>query len=151
MITHEELKRVLRYEPESGQWYWNVSPCRRIKAGSPAGSVFRDGNERPRARIGVGKKYYSSSRLAWFYMTGEWPQHDVLHKNGDSADYRWANLKAPRPVERTRNENTTGMRGVSRANSKWKAIYGRRYLGVFDSAEAAHAAYTSAKTEAGNG
>lgn len=35
----------------------------------------------------------TAARMAWFYMTGAWPQEEVIRANGDAGDDRWANLE----------------------------------------------------------
>ena len=44
--------------------------------------------------------------------------------------------------------NKARLLGVSPHKNKWRAHLGRRYLGLFSTPEAAHAAYLTAKTEA---
>ena len=88
-------------------------------------------------------------------MTGEWPDGYIDHGNGVRTDNRWANLRAGdrsfnmQNQRRARRDNTTGWLGVSRVKSRFEAaiqVRGRRFrLGRFDTPEAAHAAYLTAK------
>lgn len=66
MLTHQYLRLFLTYDPDTGVWRWNLSQGMR-KAGAVAGSW--DANRY--RKIGIGSKIYLSSRLAWFYMTGQ--------------------------------------------------------------------------------
>lgn len=78
------------------------------------------------------------------------------HINGDKLDNRRVNL---RPATRSQNmwnsrkqvNNTSGAKGVTKHQGKWRADIGingkRRYLGHFDSVKAAAAAYSIAAKE----
>ena len=43
---------------------------------------------------------YVAHRLAWLYMTGEWPRHEIDQINLDRSDNRFCNL---RPANRSQN------------------------------------------------
>jgi len=88
-------------------------------------------------------------------MTGEWPQAEVDHRNGLRADNRWDNLRQASPSDkvchrRRHRNNTSGFKGVTfhTARGRWHARITKdrctESLGYFDSAVAAHAAYTEA-------
>ena len=87
LISAEELKQVLRYDPDLGLFTWIKSTSKRINIGDVAGS---DANGS--TLIVINKKKYQANRLAWLYMTGEWPAFDVKYKNGMKDDIRWSNL-----------------------------------------------------------
>jgi hypothetical protein len=102
-----------------------------------------------------GVRYYAH-RLAVFYMTGEWPDQ-VDHKNG--GDNSASNLRACTQSQNLANRgmnknNTSGYKGVSfdRKKGRYCAYLTvnlrRRFLGYFDAAEDAHAAYRSAAERA---
>jgi hypothetical protein len=82
-ITHEELLKALHYDPKTGIWRWKVSR-RCVRAGDVAGTKKKNGY----LQIKVSQKVYLGQRLAFFYMTGEWPQNDVDHKNCTRPDNR---------------------------------------------------------------
>lgn len=102
---------------------------------------------------------YQSHRLAWLWMTGEWPALQVDHKDTDRRNNRWSNLRLATRTENqwnanVRGDNTSGYKGVSRpkGRTKWQAhitLGGRRkYLGTFDTAEDANQAATAARQAA---
>ena len=147
--TAERVRQLLNYDPETGKWTWRVARgCRR--AGSGAGTV----NGRY-LTIKVDGVFYYAHVLALLYMTGEWPPDDVDHKDVDSSNCRWSNL---RPATRTlniansslRKDNASGCKGVSwhKAAGKWVARIGiggqRIHLGCFDTIEAASSIYEKA-------
>jgi len=69
------------------------------------------------------------------------------HVNGDRTDNRIANLRVATHAQNMQNKrpwSRTGFKGVKRAKSgRYEASIQREYLGVFDTPEAAHAAYSA--------
>jgi hypothetical protein len=153
MLTLERLREVLSYDPETGIWKWVVTHSRCRPAGSRAGSIKKKTGYRVIQIDGVG---YQSTRLACFYMSGDWPSGDVDHRDRDRANDRWENL---RPATRWQNhanrrltDNLSGFKGVrlspgSKKNPFRAQISLRgvtKHLGCYPTAEAAHAAYFKA-------
>lgn len=151
-LSIERLRDILHYDSLTGVWTNRVRRGR-VLAGSPAGGV-----EEGYLRIQIAGRKYLAHRLAFFYMTGEWPEQLVDHKNTTPLDNRWDNLRRATPavnsenVTRARIDNTSsGLQGVSRAKPthRWAArirVKGRfLYLGRFDDKHEAHAAYVAAK------
>ncbi len=123
-LTHEELRRRLSYEPETGIFRWISGPANRV--GIVAGSVRSgepDKEGRRRRIINIAGVLYRANRLAWFYMTGEWPAADVDHKDGDCQNDRWSNL---RQATRTQNNVNTSKRPVGASGARG-VLYDPRY------------------------
>jgi len=106
--------------------------------------------------IGIDGKIYRASRLAWLYMTGEWPQKTVDHENLLKIDNRWENLREAGASKNGANRrklknNTSGFKGVAVNRGKWSASirvgYKSIWLGRHDTPEEAHAAYMAAAKE----
>lgn len=151
MLTQERLKELLDYDPETGLFTWLVQYNSRTVVGNVAGCIDNNG----RRKIQIGGNQYYGSRLAWLYMTGEWPVGLIDHKDGDQANNAWNNLREATYNESTHNRylpvGESGLRGVRRVSSnphRWEARiavgYRRVSLGAFDSVEEAHAAYLAA-------
>jgi hypothetical protein len=151
MITQAKLKKVLDYNPKTGVFTWLTELNTRVMAGDKAGSVGKNGYR----RIAIGGRTYPAHRLAFLYMTGEWPPSQVDHKNGKPSDNRWRNLRAATPTENTRNKrvqknNATGVKGVyfHKGNRRYFAkihVDGKHiHLGAFRCQTAAHLAYCRA-------
>jgi len=98
---------------------------------------------------------FRASRLAWLYMTGQWPQHEVDHINGNRADDSWANLREADSSQQKmntsiRSDNTSGVKGVywNKRIGKWHArikAYGVcTHLGYFENFDDAMSARKSA-------
>ena len=118
----EYLKSRLNYNPETGIFTWkfknNNTKGNKIFntkfGGKIAGGKVSDGY----LAIGVNGKLIKTHRLAYLFMTGEWPNDEIDHINGNPSDNRWKNLRAVSRWENNRNSkiqknNTSGLRGVS--------------------------------------
>lgn len=142
MLTHTKLKELLEYDPETGNWIWQVDRLPGASKGQTAGSVHRNGYR----YLCVDKVQYQSSRLAWFYMTKQWPSKQIDHINRISIDDRWENLREVTPSENQCNRgmpknNKSGVKGVvwHKQKSKWMAqirVNNKNiYLGIYDDIE----------------
>lgn len=151
-LTQAELKALLRYDPATGTFYNLTRRGSRAAVGAVAGTRHREGYWQVR----LAGHIYLAHRLAFLYMTGEWPEF-VDHINGDRADFSWSNLRA---VSRSTNNqnlqsaqcnNVSGLLGVSLKRDKFEArIYANgklTRLGVFPTPEEAHQAYLKAKRD----
>jgi hypothetical protein len=148
-MTREEVKRVLRYEPETGTFVWLVGVGKRIRPGCVAGYKTKTPSGEYR-KIGLFGKQIAAHRLAWFYMNGCWPSMDIDHKDGDGLNNAWSNLRTATRSQnlanaKRRESNKAGHKGVYPCNGRFRAairVQGRRiYLGTFDTPEQAHGAY----------
>lgn len=156
-ITHSELLSWLRYDIETGEFFWLKDKlgrgCKWL-AGEKAGYVVKGA-----MNIALLGEYYYSHRLAWFYVFGEWPQHEVDHINGDWSDNRICNLRdVPHcmNMENMRSAKKTSVSGLigafkrkdkesftSKIQIRGKVVY----IGSFETAQEAHEAYVIAKRE----
>lgn len=142
-LTRNELTRLLSYDPDKGVFTNNVKRnSRRAAPGSVCGSLTTDGY----VSIQIANKKYQAHRLAWLYMTGDWPKNELDHINRDRSDNRWANLREVSRIENSWNtgpqrRNTSGHKGVTwhRRNKKWQVQMRVKkqthYIGQFDSLE----------------
>lgn len=148
--TAERVRELLHYDPLSGLFTRLVS-----RANAHVGDVAGTDSGRGYLRIRVDGKKYVAHRLAWFYMTGEWPAEQIDHINGCPSDNRWSNLREATRHQnsintRKRQDNTSGFKGVHwhKSGKKWQAyikLNGKKYhLGYFDTPEAASAMYEGA-------
>ena len=150
MIHQDLLKELLHYEPSTGLFTWKVARGR-CKAGSVAGCPDEEGY----ILLRVGGTLYKAHRLAFLYMTGEWPEHQVDHVNGAQGDNRWSNLRQCTAGENMQNagvrKSKSGFTGVHPVNGRFRAyitVNGeRKNLGTYDTAEQAYAVYVTAKAQ----
>tara|TARA_R110000868_G_scaffold134284_2_gene346196 strand:+ start:240 stop:713 length:474 start_codon:yes stop_codon:yes gene_type:complete len=112
-LTREELQKFVRYEPETGLFYWLVSTTNRCKIGDIAGTK-QDGYVAIRIN---GKRDYAH-RFALLYMTGDYPAGQIVdHINRDKTDNRWVNLRVASHTTNAHNsprrvDNKSGYKGV---------------------------------------
>lgn len=153
MLTQDDLKSKLSYDPETGKFTWRKGRGI-VKPGGRAGRIHNSGY----VEIMIDCKAYRGHRLAWLYMHGQFPEQGIDHINGDKADNRMSNLRTATPSENSQNktvykQNKSGFIGVSqiRNSGKYAAqIYvsgTRKYLGVYETAELAFEAYKEAKRQ----
>lgn len=142
-ISHRELLEILNYCPESGLFTWSSDRRNQINKGDEAGGVNQEGY----LEIKVFQRRYKAHRLAWFYMTGKWPEV-IDHINRDRADNRFCNLRECSIQQNSCNtgmsdRNTSGYRGVSKhkQSGKWKVdvkVKGKKlFFGLFEDVELA--------------
>jgi len=147
MITQERLKEVLRYEPETGFFFWRVRKANCISIGDRAGSLSSDGYWHLR----IDGKQYKAHRAAWLYVHGAFPKGHLDHKNQIKTDCRIENLREATREQNLANQGSrksySNLRGVywRKAMGKWGAQISRNrkhiHLGFFSTAEEAHAAW----------
>jgi hypothetical protein len=97
-INFVQLRRVLHYNPTTGVFVWRVAIGGKAKAGKVAG-----GNHSTYWGIQIGKRTYLAHRLAWLYMTGDWPDEDIDHRNRIRTDNRWENIREATPKQNAEN------------------------------------------------
>lgn len=150
MLTQKKLNQLLYYDPLTGMfmWYERKNGCRPPTYNAVAGSPSTGGY----IQIVIVGKSYKASRLAWFYMTGKWPKHEVDHIKKPVSNNAWANLREATHQQNGKNlvkgkDSTSGYKGVSwhKGTQKWRAkITANKvdcWLGLFDTPQEAHAAY----------
>jgi hypothetical protein len=87
-LTHARLIEVLDYNADTGDFFWKISPSKNLKVGDLAGGKKKQGFR----YITVDGTGYTAPRLAWYYVTGQWPKYRVGFKNRDTNDCRFENL-----------------------------------------------------------
>lgn len=126
-LSHEELLRLVSYDPETGVFTRRVNCCK-AKAGDIVGWMettgYRKGN--------VNGVKYLLHRLAIFYVTGLMPSKsvEVDHIDGNRANNSYANLRVVSMSHNKQNlschgrpNNKSGYLGVHlhKGSGLWKA------------------------------
>lgn len=118
-LTQEYLKSILHYSPETGLFTWLVKLSNRVKIGMLAGTVRNNGY----FKININGQLYYSHRLAWLYVTGEWPKDRIDHKDNNGLNNKWINLREATASQNNKNRAAYGK------STKEKNIY--PYRGKF--------------------
>lgn len=147
-LTHERLLETLDYDPATGVFVWKVPRSNRVKIGSRAGVFHEPSGGR---YISIDGEKFMAHRLAWFYVHGASPAHDIRPFDGNFDNCAIDNLREVTRVElqhrrEKQSNNTSGFLGVSKTNKgKWQASLTWNYrqfnLGAnFETAEDANEA-----------
>lgn len=170
----ELLRKLLRYEPETGNLYWKPRTpdmftdsqktaehqCNNWNsryAGKPA---FTADNGHGYPYGTVCKHKLVAHRVIWAIVTGSWPTKQIDHINGDRTDNRFENIRDVSRSENLRNmalpkSNTSGVMGVHwfKNAKRWSAnirVSGKsKHLGYFDTKEEAAKARAIAERKYG--
>ena len=152
-LTAEDVRKFLNYDPDTGVFTRKITTSYRAMAGD----ICCAKNEQGYATISIRSSIYRAHRLAWLYVTGNWPRNEIDHINGDRSDNRWVNLRdIPGCINvqnkrKAQSNSKTGLLGASwnakdqKFASRIKANGKYLSLGYHDTAESAHAAYLNAK------
>lgn len=149
-ITAEELREILSYDPDTGEFRWKVKRTGGVKCGDVAGYTDLNGYN----IIKVKGKLYKSHRLAWMYMYGCFPKDYTDHINGIKTDNRISNLRESNNRENQCNQTRhrsgklpgcTHRKRTKRRNERWITAISidgvSKHIGCFSSEEAAHHTY----------
>jgi len=138
----------MTYDPDEGTFEWNSYRSGVPKSKGKNAGTFNKGNGY--IFIGIDYKSYTAHRLAWFYMTGNWPKDQIDHMDGNRTNNKFSNLREATPTQNSGNSrgnaNTlTGRKGVTISAGKYTAQIQHKgksyYLGRFTDLDEASAAY----------
>ena len=122
MITQELLKELLHYDPLSGIFTNKVNRGKRAFKGEQTGHLNTDGY----IVLGIDNKKYKAHRLAYLYMTGEFPKHQIDHIDHNKSNNKWSNIRSVSIVDNSKNlpkrkDNKSGFTGVfwRKDRNKW--------------------------------
>lgn len=155
-LSHHHLLSILTYCPETGVFWYRRTVHSHALKGSVAGSVKANGSR----SIQIEGKVFKASRLAWFYVTGAWPEGVIICVDGDLDNLAIGNLRDVSRSEAMQRQrvahcrNQSGHVGVTlhKQTGKWQVQLvrkgdGRRYYGLFDDPAEASEHYQSIKRE----
>jgi hypothetical protein len=122
-LTQQRLKELLDYDPATGIFVWVVAK-KGTRKNKIAGFKRPDGY----STVRVDGKHYLLHRLAWLFMHGYFPEHNIDHIDRDPSNNRLSNLREATQQCNLRNckkskANTSGVTGVYwfKRDQKWSA------------------------------
>ena len=156
-ITADFVRSRIKYDPYTGKFTWLILRGRDVSAlNIDAGC---DGRKHGYARITFGQKGFLAHRLAWLYVTGQWPSKDIDHIDGNRSNNKWLNLREAsqqqnsQNLRKARSNSKSQLLGAhySKCNKNWAAqirFNGKiHHIGSFSTPEDAHAAYIEKKRQ----
>lgn len=142
------LRKHLRYDPDTGLLWWKIyRQGRRMYI--PAGCIEPNGYN----VVVFSGRPYKGHILAWVIVKGRWPKRQLDHKDMVRNNNKWTNLRLATRGQNKQNgrcyrNNKAGIKGVFQQDGRWRAdiqYNGKQhYLGLFDTASLAAAAYAKA-------
>lgn len=150
LLSAETVRKFLSYNPETGMFTRRTNTYG-AKAGDVAGHVTKRGY----IEIDVGGCRCLGHRLAWLYVYGEWPKSQIDHKDRNTSNNAIKNLRPATPSQNAFNTKKRAGTGTPLKGAHWCKrtncwrpsikVDGRTiYLGRFETAQEAHAAYLGA-------
>jgi hypothetical protein len=157
----ELLRKLLRYEPETGKLFWlarGKHPCASWDSRFEGKEAFTCvGNHGYRHGAVLGKSI-TAHRVVWAIYYGEWPPFVIDHKDGDRLNNKIANLRSA-----TRSQNNANSKPREGGYSKYKGVTWHKlrnkwmaqirngprkiHLGYFECEKQAYEAYCSAAAQ----
>lgn len=166
----ELLRKLLRYEPDTGKLFWLPRPVEMFSSGYRAAegncknwNSRLAGREALNADDGSGylfgcieNRSFRAHRVVWAVFHNAWPSGIIDHINGNSSDNRIVNLREVSASINSRNakmrsHNTSGHNGVCRCrrSDRWLAritLDGKlKHLGYFRTVDEAVVARKNAE------
>lgn len=131
MIDTDNVHDLFDYDPIDGTFRWKISPSRKVRAGDICGYPH------PQDWLIVyRRRNYSGRRLAWLFMTGEWPAHDVRNADGDVTSLRWENIipsdVQERALRSAKVSASSGHRNVFVRRGRYQAFIRRKKRVLID-------------------
>jgi hypothetical protein len=166
-LTAEYVRQILHYDPDTGVFTWRERTPQMfrgvIRDNIHAAKAWNNKNAGNRTGsysagyvlIVIHGVFYKAHRLAWLYMMGEWPKHEIDHIDLDRSNNSFCNLREATRSQNSANtplrrDNTSGYKGVkwNAKLNKWRACiqYNNKqyHLGCFEYIEDASKAYACA-------
>jgi hypothetical protein len=139
-----DLVRRLLTMKEDGTLVWAVNRGA-AKVGHEAGRINKDGYR----DLQISKRTIPAHRIVWLFSRGEWPTKQIDHIDRNRLNNAPSNLREADHSENQCNSkklSAVGLRGVvlHKKSGRYQAQIGKKYLGLFDTQEAASAAYDKA-------
>lgn len=125
MLTQERLKELYTYDPITGIFTTNkVINGRASSIGEVVGTKLSS-HDKFYLTLTIDGEMYRLAHLAFLYMENRLPTKIVDHKNGDTLNNTWSNLR-----EATTNQNSWNYKKPVTNTSGVKGLYKRETKGL---------------------
>lgn len=155
LLSHEDLLKYLSYNKESGIFTHNLH-----RYPSMIGNIAGGVNPKGYVIITIHGVQYRAHRLAWFYVTRNWPIDQIDHKDNIKYHNCFDNLREAdsflnqknKIKARVDNQSSSNMTGVTflTPNKKWRVrlvIDGKmKHIGLYETQMEAEIICTKLKT-----
>lgn len=142
-LTPEMLRKLVRYDPETGKLYWRQRSGEMFAAGNQGANsnaerwnarwagkeALQTISEKGYARGEIFGRQFQAHRVAWAIATGAWPKDEIDHVNGRRADNRLENLR-----EASHSQNARNRRSQAGSSSNYLGVSRRKDRGTWLSA-----------------
>lgn len=138
----ELIDEYLRYEKETGKFFWIKKPSSKVYVGDEAGRLIRTGHK----QICIKGHLILAHRLVWFIETGVWPIGVIDHIDRNPVNNVFSNLRDVPQGEniknsRVRKDSKSGHKGIRFFRGRWSVhkweCKRRKFKGSFDTLEEA--------------
>lgn len=115
-LTQEYVKKLFNYDPVTGYLTRKITRSNRNKIGDRVGSKHK-ADRKIYLRVNIDRKLYYVHRVIWLFVTGDWPENEIDHQDGNGLNNWWDNLRDVTRVVNSQNHrladnNTSGVVGV---------------------------------------
>lgn len=151
-MNAKTLREILSYCPESGLLTWRLRDRKHFRTESSWRSWNAKHAHRAAGRMCKTTGYVNlrvfgipvkAHRVIFEMVTGQPPEHEIDHIDGDRSNNKWVNLRPATPSTNSQNrvmtsQNSSGQVGVSfkKSRNQWVAYIGiggkKKHLGYFD-------------------
>lgn len=128
-LSLEYIKECLDYTAETGKFTWKTRPLSHFSAvwswtnwnkrwaGKEAGWTEVASDKRSYHKISINGENHKAHRLAWVFITGNWPSELIDHVDGDGLNNKSSNLREATEWQNATNQsrrkdNKSGVTGV---------------------------------------
>lgn len=150
LISHARLLELAHYDRLTGLFTLKIQ-----RGKHPIGMILGTLHHTGYIIIGLDQVNYQASRLAWFYVTGEWPSYILDHEDRCRSNNRWLNLRPATDALNRANSVSSGQAGAKgvtlrqrykTGKPRWVAQISHAghvlHLGNFDAKDEAAGAYS---------
>jgi len=128
-LSYAEISKILKCDVENGKLYWLPRSQEMFSDAKNPGQA-KMWNARYAGKLAfqtvcngyrhgaIFSRRYFAHRVIWLFATGNWPENQIDHINGDRSDNRISNLR-----DVTKAENMKNMRVRAKSKSGASGVY----------------------------